>query len=335
MGFFGHQFLESNPKQKIHAYRLLGSARTEVDKPNSRALMTNVQNREVQSTSSHDLVIEDKQEVDSSTRNVVVLGTVETNFGEIVAGETVVLYSESLNERYSTRSGDHGELVFTDVRPATDYRVTVSSLGMYKPYTQSPVDLSFNHASHNIVLETLPVGTLTGTVVDSYDRPVTGLELSIRPVEKDSWSVNVATDTSGAFSVAGFPKGEFQVSSGAQQFFKATGLTFDPADGWPVNLTVDLGPYSLGGHIYDESGQTFDGAHVVVIWTVQHEGITSRSTRQVTADITGAFLFTGLGPGDHELIVSAWDGGAFKQTARQTVNLGVDPGELTIMLNTL
>ncbi|MCZ6883541.1 MAG: hypothetical protein O7F15_11150, partial [Gammaproteobacteria bacterium] len=63
-----------------------------------------------------------------------------------------------------------------------------------------------------------------------------------------------------------------------------------------------------------------------------------RSTRQVSADASGEFRFTGLGPGDHELVVSAWRGDAagetIKQTVRQTVNVGIDPGELNIFFNT-
>ncbi len=103
----------------------------------------------------------------------------------------------------------------------------------------------------------------------------------------------------------------------------------------PVTLTIDLGPYNLGGHIYDESGQTFDGADVYLNWVLHESGVRIRSTRKVNADANGEFRFTGLGPGEHELIVSASRGDTFKQTVKQTVNLGVDSGELIIVFNTL
>jgi len=104
-------------------------------------------------------------------------------------------------------------------------------------------------------------------------------------------------------------------------------------------LTIDVGPHHLSGRIYDESGHSIDGAHAFLNWTLQENGIRIRSTRQVSADAGGEFRFTGLGPGDHGLVVSAWRvdalGQTIKQTVRQTVNVGVDPGELIIFINTL
>jgi hypothetical protein len=143
--------------------------------------------------------------------------------------------------------------------------------------------------------------------------------------------------------VAEFPKGRFQLTAKAQQSFTASGLKFDPDTDVPVNLTIDLGPYNIWGRIYDESGQTFDGAHVILIWLLQDSGVSIRSTRRASADAGGEFQFTGLGPGDHELVVSAWrveNSGqsikqSIKQTIRQKVNVGVDPGELSIFINTL
>jgi hypothetical protein len=120
-----------------------------------------------------------------------------------------------------------------------------------------------------------------------------------------------------------------------QQIFTATGLKFDPDTTVPVNLTIDLGPYTLDGRIYDESGQTFDGADVFLNWALHENGVRFRSTRKVSVDAGGGFQFTGLGPGDHELVATAWRGSTFKQTINQTVNVGVDSGELIIVFNTL
>jgi hypothetical protein len=138
--------------------------------------------------------------------------------------------------------------------------------------------------------------------------------------------------------VNGFPKGRFQLAINGQQSLRATGLKFDPDAGEPFNLTIDLGPYHIRGRIYDGSGQTFDGAQVFLNWALKENGVRIRSTRQVSVDASGEFQFTGLGPGDHELVVSAWKSDAFgqtiKQTVRQTVNVGVDPGELNIFFHT-
>ena len=195
-----------------------------------------------------------------------------------------------------------------------------------------------------IVLESIPLGILTGSIVDPYDRPVTGIKLVIQTVETtDFWTANATTDANGSFSVAEFPKGRFriatkrrhQVATRGQQLLIATGLNYDPDTAVPINLTIDLGPYNLGGGIYDESGQTFDGADVFLSWVLHEGGVRISSTRKASADTNGEFRFTGLGPGEHELVATAWRGSSFKQTIKQSVNLGVDSGELIIVINTL
>jgi hypothetical protein len=56
---------------------------------------------------------------------------------------------------------------------------------------------------------------------------------------------------------------------------------------------------------------------------------------KVSVNTSGKFRFTGLGPGYHELVVTAWKGNTFKQTVKRMVNVGVDSGELIMVLNTI
>lgn len=333
-GFFGYWLIDSNPVQEKREHGLLDSERTGTNHYLSQTQPARVVKSGTQPAPGDDdyARMEDGGEVYFQNQNVAVWGTVATDLGEVVAGETVAFYSESINERFATISGSNGEFLITDIKAANDYRVTVSPRGMYKRYSKSPIDLSFNQGVHNIVLETLPVGVLRGKVVDFFDRPVPNFELSIRTEEKDSWAINAMTDESGTFSVTDFPKGGFQVTSGSMQSFHANGLYFDPEDIDPVTINVDIGHYSLSGYIYDESGKTIDGAHVVVVWTAENDGVTSESKRQAVTDTSGAFRFSGLGPGDHELIVFAWGEGAFRQMLRQTVNMGIDSGQINVVL---
>ena len=111
-------------------------------------------------------------------------------------------------------------------------------------------------------------------------------------------------------------------------------MDFDPDGIDPVTINVDIDPYSLSRYICDESGETIDGPNVVVVWTAENDGVTSGSTRQAITETRGAFRFFGLGPGDRELIVFAWGEGAFKQTVKQNVNLGVDSVQLNVVLKT-
>jgi hypothetical protein len=339
MALYSHQLVDSMPAHNQPLAAVSGPARTDQNQTSSPDVPSGTDRQQVPLSIEGQLITEDSQDITNETENITLSGWVGTEFGANIAGETVVLYSPYLQKHYSMITGLSGEFFFTDLMPSYDWTLKVSPQGMFKRYTKFPLNLKSDQEIYNIVLESIPQGILTGRVADPYGRPVTGIELFIKTVEVDSWSTNVITGTNGSFSVAGFPKGRFQLSIRGQQSLAATGLRFDPNAGQAVNLTIDVGPYHLSGRIYDESGQTFDGAHVFLNWALQENGVRIRSTRQLIADTSGVFRFTGLGPGDHELVVSAWrdnaSGHTIKRTIRQTVNVGVDPQELNIFLDTL
>ena len=317
------------PSEVTELERVIGN------RANSQNISLGNDNQEVQSTIEVQTTTKKLQDISPTTRNISLSGWIGTEFGEYIAGETVILYSPSQKARYSIVTGNSGEYKFVDIKPGWDYVLKVSPQGMFDSYIKSQIKLSSDQEVHNIILESSPLGILNGRILDPYDRPVTNIELSVTTVEKEYWTTNILTDANGSFSVNEFPKGKFQVAIKGQQNLKATGLKFDPNTGVPVVLTIDLGPYTLGGSIYDESGQTFDGADVFLNWALHENGVRTRSTRKVGVNAIGKFQFTGLGPGIHELVVTAWRGSTFKQTVERTVNVGVDSGELIIVLNTL
>jgi hypothetical protein len=331
MALFSHQFVDWNSKQNQPVNAVSGLERTDENQAGSKIIPLGNDNLEVQSTIEGQVITEKLQDITTTIENITLSGWVGTEFGEYMAGETVVLYSPSQKARHSMVTGSSGEFKFNDLKSGWDYVLKVSPQGMFKRYTKSQIKLRSDQEVHNIVLEPIPVGILTGRIEDPYERPVTDIKLFVQTLEKDSWTTNVITDANGSFSVTGFPIGKFLVVIREQQTLRATGLKFDPDTGVPVILTIDLGPYNLAGGIYDESGQTFDGADVVLNWALHENGARIRSTRKVSANARGEFRFSGLGPGDHEIVVTAWRGNTFKQT----VNVGVDSGELIIVLNTL
>ncbi len=332
---FSNQLVDWNPKQNRPVNVVPGLERADENQVSSKAFPLDDGDHEVPSTIERQVITEKLQDMTTTSENITVSGWVGTDSGVGIAGETVVLYSPSQKTHYSVFTGISSEFKFTNLKPGWDYVLTISPQGMFKRYTKSQIKLRSDQEVHNIVLESIPLGLLTGTIVDPYGRPATNIELLLQAVETKSWTTNVITDANGSFSVAEFPKGRFQVAIRGQQNLTATGLKFGPDTGVPIILTIDLGPYSLGGRIYDESGQTFDGADVFLNWALHKNGVRIRSTRKVSANASGKFRFTGLGPGDHELVVSAWRGNTFKQTIKQTVNVGVDSGELIVVVNTL
>ena len=351
MALYGHQLVDRNPEQNQWVSVEPGSEQAQQTQAGSQIIPLDDGEQEVPLTIEDQSVTEVSQDISPTSQNITISGWVGTELGENIAFETVELFSPSQKTYHSIVTGPSGQFKFTDLKPGWDYVLNVSPQGMFKRYTKSQIKLRFDQEVHNIVLESIPLGILSGRIVDPYDRTVTGINLLIQTVETVYWTTSVMTDANGSFSVAEFPKGRFQVvtkgkypvatnwtqqvATKGQYLLRATGLNFDPVIAVPVNMTFDLGPYNLGGRIYDESGQTFDGADVFLNWVLHESGVRIRSTRKASADANGEFRFIGLGPGEHELIVSAWRGNTFKQTVKQMVNLGVDSGELIIVFNTL
>jgi hypothetical protein len=295
--------------------------------------------RPVPSTLEKRLTTKGAQHSGTASDSITLSGWLGTEFGEYIAAETVILYSPTLRARYSVITSNFGEFMFPDLKPSYDYTLKVSPKRVFKRYTRFPIKLRLSQEVRNILLEPIPLGILAGRVSDPYGRPVDGIALNIKTAEIDSWAANITTDANGVFSLAGFPKGRFQLETSGRHLLTATGLIFDPDAGQPVKLTVDYGPYYIRGRIYDESGQTFDSAHVFLIWSLQENNVRFRSTRQTSVDASGKFRFIELGPGKHELVVTARRvdtyGQTIERTFRKTVNLGIDSGDLYIFISTL
>lgn len=333
--FFNHPLVDRYSESNQLGAEFFGTERLETNQVGSQEMQPGKEKQEVPKQAESQATTALPREIIVTSAHVTLSGWVGTEFGEIVEGETVVLHSPSQKTHYSVVTGASGEYKLIHIKPGWDYILKVSPQGPFNSYTKTQLKLSAVQEMQDIILEPIPLGTLTGRIVDPYDRPVTGIELFVTTVEKEYRTTNVVADANGDFSVAEFPKGKFQVATRGQHTIKATGLMFDPGTNVPFILTIDLGPYNLKGDIYDESGQTFDGADVILIRALHDNGVSIRSTRKVSANAKGEFRFTGLGPGKHELVVSAWRRDTFKKTIRKTVNVGVDSGELIVVVNTL
>ncbi len=348
LAFYSQQLVDwsSEQIQPVHIFTEPGrveenqvsNQNTPVDEnqPSSQSFVIDSGNQNSISVDAQ-FITEGSQNIATPIDSITLSGWVGTEYGENFAGETVILYSSTLRAHYSMKINSSGEFIFTDLKPSYDYALKVSPQGMFKRYTQFPIKLESEQERRNIILESIPLGILNGRIVDPYGRSVSGIELFIKSVEVDYWSTTVISDANGTFSVTGFPQGRFQVDIKGKQSVKATGLRFDPTNSETVSLTIDLGPYDLWVRIYDNSGQSIHSAIASLTWRYQENSVRFQSTRSSKSDANGEIRFTGLGPGDHELAVYAWkevtSGQTDKQTIRQTVNVGVDPGKLNIYFN--
>lgn len=197
---------------------------------------------------------------------------------------------------------------------------------MYKRYLRV-MEIDSNETHLNIVLEILPTGPLSGRIIDINGNPIPGFLLSLRSSIKPTWSRHVATDTLGQFRVPGFPLGPYEVSSMSGLLLTITGLKF-AGEMEPVELTVDSGPYSITGRIYDHMGKPLGGAGVFLDWTFNRGEVRNFTARRTATDPEGRFSISGLGEGAHDLLLVA----SRESVYRREIDLGRESGRLDVVM---
>jgi len=268
---------------------------------------------------SSDLII---NEIDNSmpgfVQNVSVWGTIRTELGAITNRERIIFHSSSLGKRYVTYSNSNGYFYIGGMTPAKDYRMRVTSTGMFQQYARENLDLSTEQTGFSVVLRELPVGALNGTLINSDGIPVSGFGIKIRSLEKDLWVATTISDTNGGFRVEQVPFGGLEFSSTFGAALRITGHAITGDLQSPLTLVVDQGAYEINGIVYDQLSNPLVGASVVLDWVSSDGTIRSVVSRQGVTDFSGKFSFGGLGSGEHDLTISIADG----STYRQVVDVG-------------
>lgn len=269
-------------------------------------------------------------------------GTIKTQWGELIPGQELKLYSPSLNQQHVATSNDYGEFVISGITPESDYRVSVTPRGMFQRY-ENKIGIDNYQTNTTIVLRELPVGLLTGRVVDIAGDAVPGLTLVIKSVSRPRWTSNVTTDENGQFKLDNVPQGKLDVSSranhllhttgiyfttGAEQLLKITGVDFKVGANAALNMVIDSGPHAITGRVQDEFGEPLAGANVLLDWVHREGLIRSVSARRTITDFNGEFTIHGLGSGVHDLIISSNGIGA----SRRSINVGYDSGQVETVL---
>jgi hypothetical protein len=258
-------------------------------------------------------------------------GSLSSNYGDVVANESIRLMSESANQRYSEISDENGHISFEDIVPATDYRLSVSPTGMYKRVSMDTLEILTNQTTLAIVLEPLELGTLKGKVVNTEGIVVPGYELRIQSPLKSRWVRNIVPDAIGEFKIENVPVGPVVFTKTFDQALRIAGHDFSGESHAFIELVVDVGNNELRGVVYGEFGNAIPGATVVLDWRHSYQRVTSTVTRRSTTRPSGEFLFQGLGKGEHELLVTTFDG----LVDHQMVEIGSDYPVMVVNLKRL
>ncbi len=234
-----------------------------------------------------------------------VSGTLRSRRGDPVAGETVQLQSAALGTRYTATSGADGAFVMGAVEPGSDYRVTVHPRGAYENYWQQDIEIDHPGTGIEITLEPLASGRLTGRMIDVEGYPLPGFTVLLKSTKSQRRYVTVTSDDGGYFIVEDAPAGNLMFFTRSDPRFGITGITLEQGTTVGTEVVVDWGDNELVGRVADQNRAPVAGAAVRLTWQHSHRGTRSNSLRRTVTDAAGSFRFTRLGPGPHQIQVSA------------------------------
>jgi hypothetical protein len=236
-----------------------------------------------------------------------VEGIVESRQGGTpVAGVRVFLAPNGKPGQKDTLTSPEGTFRFPSVAWGT-YTLVVAPKAGYQDFTQPDLQVGAEGVDAlTIQLEPLAIGQLTGQLVDPMGAPVRGLTLWLSSLTVRTYTPRpITSDSSGYFSVDDVPAGALQFATRSEPHLQINGLTLQPGAAPLVHLPVDWGLHTLTGQVVTVAGLPLPGAEITLTWSQTANGLTSRAIRHSTADATGTFRFTQLGPGHHTLNVSA------------------------------
>ena len=218
-----------------------------------------------------------------------------------------------------TGNGDNFFLtVFTDTSGRFDlegvpaggkYKLSVNPTPEYQGYQDDNFVVGTNPEQVNIVLNSLKLVDLHGMVLNQESAPIPGFEIQISNLPTGAHSRTIISDTSGFFSLRGFPLGAVKltthINNQGAEYFRISGLTLTDNEYRNLILIVDKGSHFLSGWVSDENGIAVVKAMVTLEARAQDGSIEYFSYRSQNTDASGRFAFADVGSGEHQLSVYA------------------------------
>ena len=231
-------------------------------------------------------------------------GTVYSDSGETLAGRTVELRPRSAQRTYSTTTDGDGQYNFPVLESPDDYRLIVFGGAEHKD-SQQAVHLTVETSELDVIVESYEFGEVTGQLVNLNGEPVPDFDLVLRNTGSRRPNVLVSTDRYGNFEIPVAPAGELVVASQSTPSILVQGLHLRPGDKLHLPLVLDWGAHEIRGIVVDTNDNPVPASQIVLQWSHQAGGITTRATRRTAADTQGHFAFSNLGPGPHSLQINA------------------------------
>ena len=238
-----------------------------------------------------------------------VYGQILDKSGEGIGGMQIEISSSIASPTpkiiYTSTSDDKGYFSINGLPTGDEYQLEVLALGAYAGTVLKPLAVTESMDLVTIVLDSLELISLDGTIVDTDYTPITDFEILVRNIDIAYPGDKIVTDNSGFFQLGQFPVGNIHMSTSGDEHFEVTGITLSPDVYRNLTLILDKGMYGLSGQITDSAGQPIEQARVVSTAMFSGDHYQSSSYRLRVTDKNGNFSFTGLGDWNHKLVIDA------------------------------
>lgn len=203
-----------------------------------------------------------------------------------------------------TESDLHGNFSLQLV-PARQYRLSIQAAGNYAGYLLDGFTDANADLLQKILLERVELVDIDGLIVDANSAPVADFELGLRHLNLVFPERVIRSDSSGYFSLRGFPAGEWRIATNQSDYYRIKGLELRPGEFRNLTLMIDRGNYHLAGWVRDSDGIPLAAVTVTVKSAFATDEYHSYSFRSVATDVNGAFQFSDLGGHPLTLAVQA------------------------------
>ena len=247
-------------------------------------------------TETDDLAIDEQLHPVEAT--VVVSGSVGDASGAALADREIDVTSQGFGGENISHarlvSDQQGEFTLQLV-PERQYQLHIEASDDYAGFTLDSFTNAEAERLRNIVLERVELVDVDGVIVDMDSAPVADFELSLRHLSLDYPDRVIRSDSSGFFSLKGFPAGAWRIATGQSDYFRIKGLELQPGEYRNLTLMIDRGSYHLSGWVRDGYGTPLAEVMVTLKSAFATDEYHSFSYRSKATDANGAFEFANLG----------------------------------------
>ncbi len=250
-----------------------------------------------------DVVLEDNPD------SVKLSGWVGNEIGVALEGARVELTAlktvntENFSLTVFTNSG--GNFILEGVPADERYKLSVNLAPKYPVYLDQDFIVGLNPQQLNIELKSLKFVDIDGMMLNREATPVTNFEIYVSNVTTGVHSRKIVSDSSGFFSLKGFPLGEVSLSTRGSDIYEITGLVLTDNEYRNLVLRIDKGNHYLSGRIRDKNGIVPKKAMVTLDKTFQEGPVKYHQYRSQATVNDGEFSFKELGTGEYLVTVYA------------------------------